>query len=163
MSFFRDIYATQVSKDTTVWLRYNEFMKKKNEVFGGNLKRLREERNLTQDELSKMTGVSPKTISRLEKGQTWPNGSTVDSLLKIFNVPVSAFFTDHTNEPGSIDPNIISSISWKIYNLLSLHGQVGTTSVLNSMDRMIQNGSFSMDAYYELLSAPDKKETKDDK
>lgn len=111
MSFFRDIYAIQVSKDTTVWLRYNEFMKKKNEVFGGNLKRLREERNLTQDELSKMTGVSPKTISRLEKGQTWPNGSTVDSLLKIFNIPISAFFTDHTNEPGSIDPNIISSIS----------------------------------------------------
>lgn len=135
-------------------------MKEINEVFGGNLKRLREERKLTQDALSKMAGVSAKTISRLETGKTWPDHSTAVALIKIFNVPISAFFTDHENECGNINPNIISSISWKIYNLLSLHGQMGTTYVLNSMDRMIQNGSFSMDAYYDLLSAPAPKENK---
>ncbi len=36
--------------------------------FGQKLKILREERGLTQEDLSKMIGVSSKTISRYESG-----------------------------------------------------------------------------------------------
>ena len=40
--------------------------------FGQKLKILREERGLTQEDLSKMIGVSSKTISRYESGESKP-------------------------------------------------------------------------------------------
>lgn len=46
----------------------------------------REEKNLTQKELSEISGVPQKTISRLENGKDLPKFSTLFKLLKALNL-----------------------------------------------------------------------------
>ena len=41
-------------------------------TFAENLKNLRKEKNLTQEELAEKTGINRKTISRYERGETLP-------------------------------------------------------------------------------------------
>jgi len=46
---------------------------KKLDAFGPVLRRLRHEKNLTQDKLSEMVGVASPYISMLESGHNYPN------------------------------------------------------------------------------------------
>lgn len=55
-------------------------------MFGENLKRIREERGLSQAELAKEVGVHQTMISLLESGATRPRYDTLLSLLKALNV-----------------------------------------------------------------------------
>lgn len=47
---------------------------------------LREKSNLTQTELAKKSGLSLRTIQRVEAGKT-PKGYTLNALAKVFNLP----------------------------------------------------------------------------
>jgi transcriptional regulator with XRE-family HTH domain len=46
---------------------------KRLDAFGPALRRLRHEKNLTQDKLSEMVGVASPYISMLESGHNYPN------------------------------------------------------------------------------------------
>lgn len=60
-----------------------------NEKFSRRLKELRLERGITQEELSKITGVSFPTISRYEKGhRDEPKLSILRVLSNYFDVPL---------------------------------------------------------------------------
>lgn len=52
------------------------------------LKKLREERNLTQNELSYLSKVSIKTISRIENGDDKVQYGTVKKLAEFFNTKI---------------------------------------------------------------------------
>jgi len=54
----------------------------------GNLKRLRKQRNLTQEELSNFIGVSFQAISKWECGDGYPDITNLPVLAKFFNVTV---------------------------------------------------------------------------
>jgi transcriptional regulator with XRE-family HTH domain len=54
---------------------------------GANLRRLRDERELTQEELAERSGVQAGEISRIERGQRDPRVSTVIRLAKALRVP----------------------------------------------------------------------------
>ncbi|MBQ7654887.1 MAG: helix-turn-helix transcriptional regulator [Clostridia bacterium] len=55
---------------------------------GGNIKRAREKAGLTQEQLSEMIGIGPKSLSAVERGTV---GVSVATLRKICNVlPVSS-------------------------------------------------------------------------
>lgn len=58
--------------------------------FGENLKRLRLERKLTQDELAVLLKTSKQVISRYENGQRSPKVSTVAAFATALDVPISA-------------------------------------------------------------------------
>ncbi len=163
MSNFRDNTVVMCPKTQHYGWVIISTMKAAQTAFGDNLKRLREERRWSQAELAQKTAISPKTISRLETYVSWPTHDTVDILAKAFNVPLTSFFVDRTNPDENLDPNFVSSISWKLSQLLLMHGQMGTTSVLHQLDNMIQNGTFTMEAYYELLNAQDEKKSAGDK
>jgi len=53
---------------------------------GDRLKKLRLEKNLTQEELGKIFNVSHATINRYEKGVHQPDSSTINKLAEFFNV-----------------------------------------------------------------------------
>jgi transcriptional regulator with XRE-family HTH domain len=56
-------------------------------VVGSNIKRLRDTRKLTQEQLSEKSGVSRGTIANLERGESQsPDASTIASLAKALNV-----------------------------------------------------------------------------
>lgn len=45
-----------------------------------NIKRIRAEKGLTQVDLSRASGVTQATISRIESGEAWPDYDTIVSL-----------------------------------------------------------------------------------
>jgi putative regulatory protein len=65
---------------------------------GHRIQECRKKANLTQEELGEITGISPKHISRLERGLHRPH---VDMLIKIANaldVPLDAFVQDLSSD-----------------------------------------------------------------
>lgn len=77
------------------------------------LKRIREQRNLTQEELADLSGISVRTLQRIEAG-TEPKGQTLKILAKTLEVKEREFM----NEPESLPPVNLSLI--KVINLSSL-------------------------------------------
>lgn len=54
--------------------------------FGENLKRLRKERNLSQEQLSEMLNVSRQAISKWESNKTYPDIENLMLLRNVFNI-----------------------------------------------------------------------------
>lgn len=59
-----------------------------NIYFGENLKALRQKRNLTQEKLAEFLNVSFQTISKWERGDTYPDISMLPEIALFFNVSV---------------------------------------------------------------------------
>ena len=57
-----------------------------------NIRRLRFERNMTQEELALRTGVSRQTIMSIERGQTNPSVLLAYKIAAVFGVPVTEVF-----------------------------------------------------------------------
>ena len=56
--------------------------------FGDNLKRLRKEKELTQENLAEFLGVSFQTISKWERGETYPDITTLPIISRFFDVSI---------------------------------------------------------------------------
>lgn len=57
-----------------------------------NLKKIRKDAHLTQEELAKCVGVRRETISQLESGKGNPSLLTVLKVAKVLKVPVDDLF-----------------------------------------------------------------------
>lgn len=77
------------------------------------LKRIREKLNLTQEELSDRSGISVRTIQRVESGNT-PKGHTLKALAKSLDINENEL-VDHKDKELEMDYELI-----KIINLSSL-------------------------------------------
>lgn len=66
---------------------------------GRKIQALREERGLSMRGLAELCGLSPNTISLIERGATSPNVSTLHQLATAMGVPITAFFEER--EAGS--------------------------------------------------------------
>jgi len=55
--------------------------------FPERLKELREEKNLTQEQLGKELDIHPITISKWERGVSTPNIDVLETLTNFFKVP----------------------------------------------------------------------------
>ncbi len=86
--------------------------------FGQKLKILREERGLTQEDLSKMIGVSSKTISRYESGESKPRYPRIyDDIAEALEIDKldllsneDAFVLSIKEKFGSYDANYASDL-----------------------------------------------------
>ncbi|MCL2058205.1 MAG: helix-turn-helix domain-containing protein [Oscillospiraceae bacterium] len=54
----------------------------------GNLKRLRKEKDLTQEEVAQMLNVSPQSVSKWERGETIPDITLLPALSNLYKVSV---------------------------------------------------------------------------
>ena len=64
-------------------------MKKEDKM---TLKKIRENANLTQEEVSKLTGLSLRFISMIETGKRKPSDNSRFKLAKAYKVPVEDIF-----------------------------------------------------------------------
>lgn len=62
--------------------------------FGENLRRLRKERNLSQEQLSEMLNVSRQAISKWESNKTYPDIENLMLLRNIFNTTLDDLLFD---------------------------------------------------------------------
>ncbi len=58
------------------------------QYFGENLKKLRKDADITQDKLAEFIGVTPQTISKWERAETYPDVETLPILANYFNVTI---------------------------------------------------------------------------
>ena len=63
---------------------------KRLDAFGPVLRRLRHEKNLTQDKLSEMVGVASPYISMLESGHNYPNLAMLFKLADAWGISASS-------------------------------------------------------------------------
>lgn len=65
-------------------------------AFGEKLKRLRKNKNLTQEQLAEMIDISPKNLSKIEVGSSFVKADTLEKILKALDVTTEELFSnDH--------------------------------------------------------------------
>jgi transcriptional regulator with XRE-family HTH domain len=71
-------------------------------VIGQQVKVLREQKNMSQGDIEKRTGLLCCYISRVENGHTVPSIDTLEKLARAFEVPLYRLFTDqdHVKKPN---------------------------------------------------------------
>ena len=62
------------------------------EKTGAFLAECRKQKNLTQEQLSEILGVSSKSISRWENGKNLPDYSILDSLCNALGISINEFY-----------------------------------------------------------------------
>ena len=62
------------------------------EKTGAFLAECRKQKNLTQEQLSEILGVSSKSVSRWENGKTLPDYTVLDSLCKALGISINEFY-----------------------------------------------------------------------
>ena len=67
--------------------------RKKSLAFGPVLRSLRDERNLTQDELSEKMGIASPYISMLESSRRFPSLDVIFKLAEALEIPASSIFS----------------------------------------------------------------------
>lgn len=70
-----------------------------NDVIGGNIARLRKERNMTQEQLANLMGISYQAVSKWETGISSPDVSSLPLLADTFGVMIDALFGRGEAEP----------------------------------------------------------------
>ena len=78
-------------------------------VTGAVIRRLREERALTQSQLAGMIGVSDKTVSKWETAKGLPDISLIDPLAKALGVSVMELMNGETVINRNVSGNILRS------------------------------------------------------
>lgn len=63
------------------------------ESFAENLKRIRKQRGLTQEELAELVNVAPRHISFIETAKSFPSSDLLERLSHALNTNYADFFT----------------------------------------------------------------------
>ena len=69
-------------------------------IIGDRLRRLREEKNLSQGDVEKRTGMFRCYISRVENGHTVPSFETLEKFARALQVPLYLLFYDGDKPPA---------------------------------------------------------------
>ena len=62
------------------------------EILSTNIKLIRKERHLTQEQLAERTELTVKYISHLERGLSFPSAESLDKIASALKVPVYRLF-----------------------------------------------------------------------
>jgi len=68
------------------------------ETVGNRLKAIRAQKNLTLDEVAKLTDVSKPMLGQIERGQSTPTITTLSKIATGLKVPVSTFLKEEEPE-----------------------------------------------------------------
>ncbi|MCM1338263.1 MAG: helix-turn-helix domain-containing protein [Muribaculaceae bacterium] len=64
--------------------------------FGGNLRRLRKSKGLTQSELAEKIGIETHNLNRIENGKSFPQAKTIVNIISYFDIlPYELFMTNN--------------------------------------------------------------------
>jgi transcriptional regulator with XRE-family HTH domain len=83
-----------------------DFARRIRMVIGDKLKALREQKNLSQGDIEKRTGLLRCYISRVENGHTVPAIETLEKLARAMEVPLYQIFYDGEKPPAQNLPRI---------------------------------------------------------
>lgn len=83
-------------------------------LFGGNLRRLRKSRNLTQTQLAEMLDVTQKHLSVIETGTQFVSAPLIAKIASVLQVEPAELFGGTSSEA-----RIVNAVSTRIINLIN--------------------------------------------
>ena len=100
---------------------------------GTRLIQLRNQKGLTQQQLSDLTGLAPSYLSRIENRHLEPRPQTLRKLASALNVPISEIFQERSTQLGTLQCAITSSGNC-IMNLLRSRRRKGPEPAVENYD-----------------------------
>ncbi len=71
---------------------------------GNNIKQLRQQKNLTQDQVAERLGISYQAVSKWENNANTPDISLLPQIAELFGVSIDALFSDNVLDYSDIHP-----------------------------------------------------------
>lgn len=105
------------------------------------LKELRNDKNLTQKELSEKLGLSKNTVCEYEKGRAEPSIETLIELSKIFGVSVD-YLVGIEDDFGNVAVNINADLTAEEKTILELFNQLPDArrrTIIDTMRYMVDS------------------------
>ena len=62
------------------------------ELLGQKIKRLRKNRNLTQEQFAEMIDIAPRTLSRIEVGESFVTAETLERIISALEIEPNELF-----------------------------------------------------------------------
>ena len=91
-------------------------------LLGKRIKELRTERKLTQDKLSEMVGFGQRTLSKLERGQTFITADHLAKLLTALDIGIEDLFNfGYLQEKEVLKEELITAIRKEEINIEILY------------------------------------------
>ena len=104
--------------------------------FGDNLKKIRKEKKLSQEQLAEKVKVSRQSVSKWENGEAYPEMNNILELCKIFNCNINDLIHTDMSDISSLDEEIIMNVVKfnnqkqnqvkTLSNVISLIGKIGS-------------------------------------
>ena len=104
--------------------------------FGENLKNIRKEKNMSQEQLAEKVNVSRQSVSKWETGESYPEMNNILELCKIFNCNINDLIHTDMTDISSLDEEIIMNVVKfnekkqnqvkTLCNVISLIGKIGS-------------------------------------
>lgn len=92
-------------------------MNKTKILLGRKIRELRKERKWTQEYLSELLDVNPKSVLRIESGQTFPTIQNIEKLSEVFEIEISDLFNNKSfADIKDLKQEIFSTIETLDYN-----------------------------------------------
>jgi len=80
-------------------------------LINNNIKNLRRENNLTQEEFAEKIGISTQGLSNIERNRYQPTADTIDRICKTFKITPANLLTPPAKENEDIIENITTLLS----------------------------------------------------
>ena len=103
--------------------------------FGDNLKRIRKNKKMSQEELAEKVNVSRQSVSKWENGEAYPEMNNILELCKIFNCKLNDIVHTDMSDISSLDEEIVMNVVKfnnekqnqvkGLCNVISLIGRIG--------------------------------------
>jgi transcriptional regulator with XRE-family HTH domain len=106
----RNWYQAKILRDTSGWAKL--CMEELRMVIGEKLKTLRAQKNLSQGDIEKRTGLLRCYISRVENGHTVPAIETLEKMARAMEVPLYQIFYDGEKSPKPMLPKPAGDTGW---------------------------------------------------
>ena len=65
-------------------------------LLGRKIRLLRKAKGWTQDYLSELLGINPKSVLRIESGQTFPTIQNLEKLAEVFGIEIADLFNNRS-------------------------------------------------------------------
>lgn len=106
-----------------------------NKNLGTNIKTLRKQMNITQEQLAQALNISSQAVSKWETHLSYPDITLLPSIADFFGVSID-FLLGYSNEP---EP---SNIRNNIYENLCIH----TNAILNCLENMDEYDKYKIES-----------------
>lgn len=104
--------------------------------FGENLKLIRKNKKMSQEQLAEKLNVSRQSVSKWENGEAYPEMNNILELCKIFNLKINDLIHTDMSDISSLDEEVVMSLVKfnqdkqnqvkSLSNVISLIGKIGS-------------------------------------